>query len=54
MTAPVERCDVCGEYHHPGPCYPDDDQRSREDGWRLYKAIKTQTFHNDPDSEERR
>ena len=44
MAVSIEKCDECREYHHPGPCYPPDDERDREDGWRLYKATKTMTF----------
>lgn len=46
-----EKCESCNEWHESGPCYPSDDERGREDGWRLYKAIKTQTFPSVADTE---
>jgi hypothetical protein len=45
-----DRCPACDEWHEPGPCYPNDEERVRDEGWRLYRAIRTQLF---PKSEER-
>ena len=39
-----KRCEYCDDFHEPGPCYPTDEERVRGEGWRLYRAVRTQLF----------
>lgn len=52
MTAPVERCEDCRHYHQPGPCYPTEQERQRDQGWRLYRTARVMTFKNASNEED--
>jgi hypothetical protein len=41
MTDVIEFCPECRHHHIPGPCDPND---LTEEGWRLYRAMRVQTF----------